>query len=699
MHSEKRSERGDKFRMAGNIKGITVEIGGDTTKLSKALNAVNNETKSLQSELKGIDTLLKFDPSNTELLSQKQKVLAESIENTKSKLQTLKEVEEQVQKQFENGDIGEEEFRSFQREIEATEQKIEKLETQMREFGSVSAQQIAAAGEKLKDYGGKVESAGKAMMPVTAAITAVGAAAASMSMDFENAIAKVATIADTSEVPIDDLQSAILELSNQTGISASEIADNVYNAISAGQKTGDAVNFVSNSTKLAKAGFAEAGDALDILTTIMNAYGLEADEVGDISDKLITTQNLGKTTVAELSQTMGKVIPTANAYSVNIDQLCTSYSLMTKNGIATAQSTTYINSMLNELGKSGSNASDILKEKTGSSFTELMNSGYSLADCLAIINESAQEQGLSFGDMWSNANSAKAAMTLLKDGTGEFNDTLTQMQGSTGATDSAFEKLGTNSTVLKKALNELKNTGIELGDAIMSVLGPMIQKFADTVKMFSNWFSGLSDGQKEMIVVIGGVVAAIGPLLVIVGKLMTSIGSIMTMAPKISSAIASISAPVLAVAAIIGVLVAAFATLWSTNEEFRNKITEIWNGIKETLSGFFQGIVDRLNELGFSFESITDVIKAVWSAFCNFLAPIFEGAFSVISSVLNTICDVILGILDVFIGIFTGNWEQAWTGITEIFSGIWNGITGVFSAVWDTITGIFEVFLGWFGTS
>ena len=207
---------------------------------------------------------------------------------------------------------------------------------------------------------------------------------------------------------MDSLRSQILELSSQTGISANEIADNVYNAISAGQKTGDAVNFVTNSTKLAKAGFADAGAALDVLTTILNAYGMEASEVTNVSDMLIQTQNLGKTTVAELSSSMGKVIPTANAYHVQLDQLCTGYAKMTANGVATAESTTYMNSMLNELGKSGTTVSDILKEKTGKSFAELMENGASLADVLEILKDSADEQNLSFGDLWSSAEAGKA---------------------------------------------------------------------------------------------------------------------------------------------------------------------------------------------------------------------------------------------------------------------------------------------------
>ena len=183
-----------------------------------------------------------------------------------------------------------------------------------------------------------------------------------------------------------DLESAILSLSNQTGISSNEIANNVYDAISAGQKTGDAVNFVENSTKLAKAGFAEAGDALDILTTILNAYGLEADQVSQVSDMLIQTQNLGKTTVGELATAMGKVIPTAKAQGVELDDLSSAYAVMTANGVATAETTTYLNSMLNELGKQGTTAAKAFAEGTahiqegGLTMAEAMERGWELTD-------------------------------------------------------------------------------------------------------------------------------------------------------------------------------------------------------------------------------------------------------------------------------------------------------------------------------
>lgn len=244
--------------MASRIQGITVEIGGDTTKLTKALQGVNGEIRSTQSQLKDVEKLLKLDPSNTELLSQKQRLLTQEVQATKEKLEALKTASEQANTALENGTITKDQYDALQREIIETEQALENLETQAGE-SSVALQKIANAGGSLQTVGTNVENVGKKMSVLSAGIVAAGAASTNMALDFEDAMAKVSTIADTTEVPIDELEKAIIDLSNQTGISSTEIAENVYNAISAGQSTGDAVNFVTNSTKLAKAGFAEAG--------------------------------------------------------------------------------------------------------------------------------------------------------------------------------------------------------------------------------------------------------------------------------------------------------------------------------------------------------------------------------------------------------------------------------------------------------
>lgn len=645
--------------MANDIKGITVKIGADTTDLSKAMSSANRSISTTQKQLNEVQKALKLDPSNTELLTQKYRLLTEKADETRKKLQTLKDVQSQVEEQYQNGEIDQGKYDAFRRELITTENQLKELEKDVARSNVT----INSFGEKMKETGGKLTAAGKAVMPVSAAVAGIGTAAAVSAVNFEDAMAKVSTIADTTEVPLDELRSQILALSSQTGISANEIADNVYNAISAGQKTGDAVNFVTNSTKLAKAGFADAGAALDVLTTILNAYGMEASEVTNVSDMLIQTQNLGKTTVAELSSSMGKVIPTANAYHVQLDQLCAGYAKMTANGVATAESTTYMNSMLNELGKSGTTVSDILKEKTGKSFAELMEGGASLADVLSILKESADEQNLSFGDLWSSAEAEKAGLILLGDSAEDFNDTLAQMRESTGATDSAFEKLQTNSSKINKAVNAVKNTFIILGGVILDTFSPAIDAVTGGIQKLCGWISSLPMGIQTIIVVIGTLIAAAGPLLIMLGTLMTSIGSLAPMISTASTAISTFSAgltwplaPIAAIAAAVTALILIVADLYKNNEDFRNNIQIIWNSIKD----FFNRV---LSEIQTNFSFVWDALKVI----------------------VETALNYIVSITQLFADIFSGNWENIGSDITNIVTVLKDGILSLFTVLKDGI--------------
>lgn len=697
--------------MANRIQGITVEIGGDTTKLTTALKGVNSEIRNTQSQLKDVEKLLKLDPHNAELLAQKQRLLTDAIGETREKLDALKSAQQQVQAQFERGEVTADQYDALQREIIETEQNLEDLEQQAEDTNTAMSG-LSQAAEGIGKFGDAATSAGKKMLPVTAAITAAGGASAKMAMDFEDAMAKVNTIADTTEVPLAELEKSILALSNQTGISSTEIADNVYDAISAGQKTGDAVNFVSNSTKLAKAGFADAGSALDVLTTIMNAYGLEAGEVNRVSDVLIQTQNLGKTTVGELSSTMGKIIPTAKANGVALEQVAAGYAIMTANGVATAESTTYMNSMLNELGKSGTKVSDTLKEKTGKSFQELMQGGASLSDVLQVVSDSAKEQGLAFGDLWGSAEAGKAGLVLLGDSASVFNGTLEQMKNSTGSTQTAFDKLQTNSNTIKIALNQLKNTAIEFGSAVMSVLAPVLTALADKIQAFTTWFSGLSDGTKKMIVIIAMVVAAIGPVLIVVGKIATGISAVMSLvsviAPAISSlipVIASVGAPILAIIAVIVAVIAIGKLLIEHWDEIKAACINIWNAVKEFFAGLWEGIKVTASAAWTAISTfftsiwtgISTVAQTIWNGIATFFSTLWEGiktlfqtVLTVISTIVTTYFNIyktiITTVLTVIQTVFTTVWDAIKTVVTTIVTAVQTFLTTAWTAIQTVIT-------------
>ena len=311
------------------------------------------------------------------------------------------------------------------------------------------------------------------------AVAALYAGPVQAAQSYETALAKVSTIADTQAVPLEKFSQEILALSNSTGVAATAIAEDVYNAISAGQASGDAVNFVTNSTMLAKAGFAETSQTLDVLTTILNAYGMSADKVGTVSDMLVQIQNKGKVTVGELSSVMGKIIPTANSYNVSLEQLGATYAIMTSKGIAAAETTTYANSMLNEMGKSGTTADKALRQAAGKGFADLMASGMSLGDVLAILQTEAEKSGKTIADMFGSAEAGKAAVSLLSNGVDGFNASVADMINSTGMTQSAFDKMaGTTENKMAKAKNSITNLGIVLGQNLLPIAGNVADKVA-----------------------------------------------------------------------------------------------------------------------------------------------------------------------------------------------------------------------------
>lgn len=310
-------------------------------------------------------------------------------------------------------------------------------------------------GKSMQDAGSKMSSVGKALAPVSVAVGGALTASTKSASDFTNGMAKMSTLFDTTKVNVGKLSKEFLGLSNETGKSATELAEAGYQALSASVPVEKLGGFVRTSANLAKVGFTETATAVDVMTTAINAYGMETEDADKIANNLVKTQNLGKTTVDELASSMGKIIPTASSMNVNLDNLCTVYTLLTKQGISTAEATTYANSMLNEMGDSGTTVGGILKDQTGKSFQELMADGNSLGDVLTILQNYAKETGTNFNELWGSSEAGKAAIALLNGGADEFNSTLAQMTDSTDVLGEGLEKLNTPSAQISKALNQV----------------------------------------------------------------------------------------------------------------------------------------------------------------------------------------------------------------------------------------------------
>lgn len=324
---------------------------------------------------------------------------------------------------------------------------------------------------------------------------------------FETNVAMVSTVADAAALSTDELSAQISDLSIDTAKNVNELADASYNAISAGVATEDAVATVGDATKLATAGFTSSSSALSVLTTTLNAYGLEASEVTNISDSLITSQNLGVLTIDQMANSMGKAISTASAYSVDLYNLEAGYISLTKAGISVEESTTYISSMFNELGSAGSAVATVITEETGMSFGQLMNAGYSLADVLDIVYESAGRDGEAMMNLWGSAEAGKAANAIINQGLETFNSNLEKLENSAGTTQAAYEAM-TNTTAYstERMENSFNNLSIAIGDD----LNPVVSRFQNGIADVTDGFTKLINENPAITAALTGIVVGIG---------------------------------------------------------------------------------------------------------------------------------------------------------------------------------------------
>lgn len=385
------------------------------------------------------------------------------------------------------------------------------------------------AADDLEDFGDEAEDAGDdaegfgersqnaveglnnllATVGIVAALNAIGSAFMGCSQaaaEFETNVAMVSTVADTTVLSAGELSAQISELSMGTARNVNELADASYNAISAGVATEAAVATVGEATKLATAGFTSSSSALSVLTTTLNAYGLEASEVTNISDSLVTSQNLGVLTIDQMASSMGKAISTASAYSVDLYNLESGYISLTKAGISVEESTTYISSMFNELGSAGSDVATIITEETGMSFGQLMNAGYSLADVLDIVYESAGRDGEAMMNLWGSAEAGKAANAIINQGLETFNTNLEKLENSAGTTQAAYEAMtDTAAFSTERMENSFNNLSIAIGDD----LNPVISRFQNGIADITDGFTKLIHEHPAITAVLVGVTVGV----------------------------------------------------------------------------------------------------------------------------------------------------------------------------------------------
>lgn len=716
--------------MANRIKGITVEIGGDTTKLQTALKGVNGQIKNTQSALRDVEKLLKLDPHNTELLSQKQKLLTQAIGETKEKLATLKTAAEQANEQLQKGEITQEQYDALQREIIETEAELKRLE-QQASTTNATLTKIGDVGSKLESVGNGITNVGKKVSVVSAAVTGMGIASVKTAADFESSMSQVqATMGITKDSmsnvngesvnTMESLSDLAKQMGSETAFSASECAEALNYLALAGYDTQEMVDTLPTVLNLAAAGNIDLASASDMVTDAMSALGMETSEADTMVDQMAKTASSTNTSVSQLGEGILTIGATAKSIKGGTAELNTALGILANNGIKGAEGGTHLRNVILSLQNPTDKAAACM-EQLGVDVYDSQGNMRSLNDILGDLNTSME--GMTSAEKTNIISSIfnktdLSSVNALLANTGETWDSLqNSITNSAGAAqqmaDTQLDNLSGQLTILKSALEGL---AISIGEALM----PMVKNIVSKIQGFVTWLNNLDDGTKQVIVKIGLFVAALGPALVILGTVISKVGVAMQafskfglkitslvskagglsgVMSKVGTAIMGINPVVIAVVAAIAILVGAFVHLWNTNEEFRNKIIAIWERIKSIFSGFAQGITDRLNALGFDFENFGEVVSAIWNGLCDFLAPVFEGVFTYIANVLEETLGIITGILDIFIGIFTGNWSQVWEGVKGIFLSIWNFIVNSFTNIMNVLRGVADVVLGWFGTS
>ena len=474
---------------------------------------------------------------------------------------------------------------------------------------------------------------------------------------YETSLAKVGTIADLGKLSIQKLGSQITDMSNTMGIAATDIAEATYQAISAGQDTANAVAFAGQAAKLAAAGFTSTTSAVDILTTALNAYGLSADQADHVSDVLLTTQNLGKTSVDELSSSMGSVIPLAAAYNVSVENLSSGLAVMTANGIATAEATTYTKSMLNELGDTGSSVGKILQQQTGKSFAQLSADGKSLGDVLQVLYDSVGGDSTAFAGLWSSVEAGTGALSLASGGTDKFNGVLAQMVDSAGATDTAYQ---TMTDTFQHSMESLQTTAENLSIDLFEAMEPGLKEAANWgTDCLNTLTSALNEG---------------GPA---------------AMLDAASGILENLTAGV--VQKIPGLTSAATQVITKLVQYLADHQDEIFDAGIQLLEQLIIGITDNLPQL---ITAAAELIAKFSAALISHLPDLLNCGAALLTTLVDGIIrsienlgEAALACIAKLTGVWDGSMDE-WGHIGEnIVTGLLNGITGMWDTLVSTVKG------------
>lgn len=572
----------------------------------------------------------------------------------------------------------------------------------LKVFGDKSA----TAEQKLNGLSSAFKTTGGLLSKnVTLPIVGVGAAAVKTATDFEAGMSEVKAISGATGSEFDALRDKAIEMGAKTKFSASDSADAFKYMAMAGWDASQMMDGIAGIMDLAAASGEDLATTSDIVTDALTAFGLQASDSAHFADVLAQASSKSNTNVGLMGETFKYVAPVAGALGYSIEDTAVAIGLMANSGIKGSQAGTALRSTITRLAKPVGEAKDAVEElkisitNTDGTMKPLSQTMVELREKFAGLTE---EQKAQYAAMLAGQEGMSGLLAIVNASDEDFQKLTDEINNANGAAeDMASVMMDNTAGAVEQLKGALESAGILIGEK----LTPYIRQLAEWITGLVEKFNSLSTEQQDQIVKWGLIFAAVGPILLVMSKLIGVVSGVMGaftglkgmlfgydkimkrgnfvlgetveyvkhipgLLETTGTSFMALTAPILAVVAVVAVLVGAFVTLWKTNEEFRDNMVGIWNSIKESTNNFFGGVVERINALGFDFENITEVIKTVWFALCDVLAPVFEGAFNTIAIVLDGVFNQILSVMDIFIGLFTGNWEQLGEGVKGVVSGI-----------------------------
>lgn len=518
-----------------------------------------------------------------------------------------------------------------------------------------------------------------------------------LGQNFTSTMSEVSAISGATGEDFEKLEACAREYGATTVFSASNAAEALKYMSLAGWDADQSTSALGGVLNLAAASGMELGAASDMVTDYLSAFAMEAGDAAYFADLLSYAQSHSNTTAEALGEAYKNCAANLNAAGQDVETVTSLLEGMANQGYKGSEAGTAMAAIMRDI-TNGMKDGAIKIGETSVAVMDAQGNFRDLTDILTEVEAATNgmgdaERAVALSSTFT-ADSTKGLNLILNEGMDNIAGYEEELRGASGSAEEMANIMNDNLSGDVAAMNSaFEELGLKIYDALESKLRAGVQFITSGVIPAIEWLGGHIPEVTIAVSGLGAVIAAMNW-----GTISSKIAMVKGALIKLAAALGGVSLPAIAIIAVITAVALAFTNLWKNNEEFRNKITAIWDGIKAKFDEFGQGIVDRLNALGFEFEDITEVMKAVWDGFCEVLAPIFEGVFQQISNILNEALDILTGLFDIFAGIFTGDWDMVWQGVQEVFGAVWDFVVATFENWISTFTSLADTVLGWFGT-